>query len=160
MHRRSAGAMAGQADRYSRRRAAAHRCWTSAGAMPPAKPQTQSTVDVLQPSTVPTHRNPALARGVSAEDHVTGLVTECNSRRSVRWPILGLARLGGNTASQEGTTCSFQPSAQDVDSARAALVLVMAGVAIFWRLVLRVLLAVIILAAVVGAVVLLQVMHG
>jgi hypothetical protein len=55
---------------------------------------------------------------------------------------------------------SFQPSAQDVDSARAALVLVMAGVAIFWRLVLRVLLAVIILAAVVGAVVLLQVMHG
>ena len=55
---------------------------------------------------------------------------------------------------------SFQPSAQDVDSARAVLVLVMAGVAIFWRLVLRVLLAVIILAAVVGAVVLLQGMHG
>lgn len=55
---------------------------------------------------------------------------------------------------------SFQPSAQDVDSARAVLVLVMAGVAIFWRLVLRVLLAVIILAAVVGVVVLLQGMHG
>jgi hypothetical protein len=55
---------------------------------------------------------------------------------------------------------SFQPSAQDVDSARAALMLVMAGVAIFWRLVLRVLLAVSILAAVVGVVVLLQGMHG
>jgi hypothetical protein len=55
---------------------------------------------------------------------------------------------------------SFQPSAQDVDSARAVLVLVMAGVAIFWRLVLRVLLAVIILAVVVGVVVLLQGMRG
>jgi hypothetical protein len=30
---------------------------------------------------------------------------------------------------------SFQPSAQDVDGARAALVLIMAGVAIFWHLV-------------------------
>jgi hypothetical protein len=32
---------------------------------------------------------------------------------------------------------SFQPSAQDVDGARAALVLIMAGVAIFWHLVPR-----------------------
>jgi len=55
---------------------------------------------------------------------------------------------------------SFQPSAQDVDSARAALVLIMAAVAIFWRTVLRILLAVVILAAVVGAVVLVQGMHG
>jgi hypothetical protein len=55
---------------------------------------------------------------------------------------------------------SFQPSAQDVDSARAALMLVMAGVAIFWRLVLRVLLAITVLAAVIGAVVLVQGMHG
>jgi hypothetical protein len=55
---------------------------------------------------------------------------------------------------------SFQPSAQDVDSARVVLVLIMAGVAIFWRLLLRVLLAVIVLAAVVGVVVLLQGMHG
>ena len=55
---------------------------------------------------------------------------------------------------------SFQPSAQDVDGARAALVLIMAGVAIFWRLVLRVLLAVIVLAAVVGVVVLMQGMRG
>ena len=55
---------------------------------------------------------------------------------------------------------SFQPSAQDVDGARAALVLIMAGVAIFWRLVLRVLLAVIVLAAVVGVVVLVQGMRG
>ncbi len=55
---------------------------------------------------------------------------------------------------------SFQPSAQDVDTARAVLVLIMAGVAIFWRLVLRVLFAIIILAAVIGAVVLLQGVHG
>jgi hypothetical protein len=55
---------------------------------------------------------------------------------------------------------SFQPSAQDVDSARVVLVLIMSGVAIFWRLLLRVLLAVIVLAAVVGVVVLLQGMHG
>jgi hypothetical protein len=55
---------------------------------------------------------------------------------------------------------SFQPSAQDVDSARAALVLIMAGVAIFWRLVLRVLLAIVVLSAAVGVVVLLQEMHG
>jgi hypothetical protein len=55
---------------------------------------------------------------------------------------------------------SFQPSAQDVDSARAALVLVMAGVAIFWRLVLRVLLVIAVIAVVVGAVVLVQGMHG
>ncbi len=55
---------------------------------------------------------------------------------------------------------SFQPSAQDVDGARAALVLIMAGVAIFWRLVLRVLFAVIVLAAVVGVVVLMQGMRG
>jgi hypothetical protein len=55
---------------------------------------------------------------------------------------------------------SFQPSAQDVESARVALVFIMAGVAIFWRLVLRVLLAIIVLAAVVGVVVLVQGMHG
>ncbi len=55
---------------------------------------------------------------------------------------------------------SFQPSAQDVDSARAALVLVMAGVAIFWRLVLRVLLVIVVIAVMVGAVVLVQGMHG
>ena len=55
---------------------------------------------------------------------------------------------------------SFQPSAQDVDSARAALVLIMAAVAIFWRAVLRILLAIVILAAVVGAFVLVQGMHG
>lgn len=55
---------------------------------------------------------------------------------------------------------SFQPSAQDVDGARAALVFIMAGVAIFWRLVLRVLLAVVVLAAVVGVFVLMQGMRG
>jgi hypothetical protein len=55
---------------------------------------------------------------------------------------------------------SFQPSAQDVDSARAVLMLVMAGVAIFWRLVLRVLLAIAVLAAVIGVVVILHGIRG
>jgi hypothetical protein len=55
---------------------------------------------------------------------------------------------------------SFQPSAQDVDSARAVLMLVMAGVAIFWRLVLRVLLAIAVLAAVIGVVVTLHGIRG
>ena len=55
---------------------------------------------------------------------------------------------------------SFQPSAQDVDGARAVLMLVMAGVAIFWRLVLRVLLAIVVLAAVIGVVVILQGIRG
>ncbi len=55
---------------------------------------------------------------------------------------------------------SFQPSAQDVDSARAVLMLVMAGVAIFWRLVLRVLLAIAVLAAVIEVVVILHGIRG
>jgi hypothetical protein len=44
----------------------------------------KSTVDVAA-STVPITPNPRPREaGVSAEDHVTDLVTECNSRRSAR----------------------------------------------------------------------------
>jgi hypothetical protein len=54
-------------------------------------------------------------------------------------------------------------AAQEVESARAAIVLIAAVLVIFWRLVLRVLLAIIAIAVMVlvssGAIVLLQSMH-
>ena len=40
-----------------------------------------------------------------------------------------------------------QVSAQDIESARAAIVLVIAGVMVFWRFVLRVALAIVVVAA-------------
>ncbi len=52
-----------------------------------------------------------------------------------------------------------QVSVQDVESARAAIVLIIAGIMIFWRFVLRVLLATIVVAAGLGLFVLLQNMH-
>jgi hypothetical protein len=58
---------------------------------------------------------------------------------------------------------AVQGAAQEVESARAAIVLIAAFLVIFWRLVLRVLLAVIVIAVVVlvgsGAIVILQSMH-
>jgi hypothetical protein len=52
-----------------------------------------------------------------------------------------------------------QVSVQDIESARAAIVLVIACITIFWRFTLRVLLAVLVVAAGVGLLVLLQSMH-
>lgn len=52
-----------------------------------------------------------------------------------------------------------QVSVQDVENARAAVVLIIAGVMIFWRLLLRVMLAIIMVAAVLGLLVLLPNMH-
>ena len=52
-----------------------------------------------------------------------------------------------------------QVSAQDIESARAVIVLVIAGVMVFWRFVLRVALAIIVVAAGLGLFVLLQNMH-
>jgi hypothetical protein len=52
-----------------------------------------------------------------------------------------------------------QVSAQDIESARAAIVLVIAGVMVFWRFVLRVALAIVVVAAGLGLFVLLQNMH-
>lgn len=50
-------------------------------------------------------------------------------------------------------------SSQDVENARVALVLAMAGIAMFWRFLLRIVLAVVAVAVAVGAVVLLQGMY-
>ena len=52
-----------------------------------------------------------------------------------------------------------QGSAQDVENARVALVLALAGIVVFGRFLLRIVLAVVVVAIVVGAVVLLQGMH-
>jgi hypothetical protein len=49
-----------------------------------------------------------------------------------------------------------QVSAQDAESARVALVLVIASVAFFWRFMLRVMLAIAVVAVGVGLLVLLQ----
>jgi len=52
-----------------------------------------------------------------------------------------------------------QVSAQDVDNVRVILVLIAAGIMIFWRFLLRIVLAIIAIAVGVGAVVILQNMH-
>lgn len=56
-----------------------------------------------------------------------------------------------------------QGTAQEVESARAALVLIAVGIVVFWRVIVRVLLAIIAVAIVVtvgaGVLVLLQSMH-
>ena len=52
-----------------------------------------------------------------------------------------------------------QVSVQDIESARVAIVLIIAGVMIFWRFLLRVMLAIVVVAAGLGLFVLLQNMH-
>ena len=53
-----------------------------------------------------------------------------------------------------------QVSVQDIESARAAMVLVVAGIVIFWRFALRLMLAIGLVAVGLGLLVLLQSMHG
>jgi len=72
---------------------------------------------------------------------------------------LGLILLGCISQSGEIIMVPIQGSAQDVDNARVALVLIVAGVIFFGRAMLRVALAAIAVAVVVGAVVLLHGMH-
>lgn len=52
-----------------------------------------------------------------------------------------------------------QPSAQDIETARVALVLVVAGAMLFGRTLLRVAIAALVVAAIAGAALLLQGMH-
>jgi hypothetical protein len=52
-----------------------------------------------------------------------------------------------------------QVSAQDIETARAAIVLVIAGIMIFWRFALRLMLAIGVVAVGLGLLVLLQNMH-
>jgi hypothetical protein len=52
-----------------------------------------------------------------------------------------------------------QGSAQDAENAKVALVLVVAGIMTFWRFLLRITVAVLVVAVIVGAFVLLQSMR-
>jgi hypothetical protein len=64
----------------------------------------------------------------------------------------GDSQTGGNMLVPQGTT-------QEVENVRVALVLIAVGIVVFWRAVLRVLLAIIVVAVGEGALVLLQGMH-
>ena len=74
-------------------------------------------------------------------------------------PSLSLILLGGISQSGGNIVLPVQGSAQDIDNARVALVLALAGIIMFWRFLLRIVLAIIAVAVVVGAFVLLQSMH-
>lgn len=52
-----------------------------------------------------------------------------------------------------------QATAHEVDNARAVLVLLAVGFVVFWRVAVRMLLVIVIIAAAVGALVLLQDLH-
>ena len=66
---------------------------------------------------------------------------------------------GGESQSGGDLMLPRQVSVQDVESARAAIVLVIAGVMFFWRFMLRVAFAIIVVAAGLGLLVLLQNIH-
>ena len=85
-------------------------------------------------------------------------MTECNSHSPVQWSFHSLTHLDGDSQSG-GNVLPVQGSAQDIENARMALVLIMMGILIFWRVLLRVLLAIDVVAAGVGALVLLQSVH-
>ncbi len=76
--------------------------------------------------------------------------------------FLSLTHLDGGSQSG-GIMFATQGTAQEVENARVALALIAVGIVVFWRVVLRVLLAIIAIAVVVtvgaGALVLLQGMH-
>jgi hypothetical protein len=73
---------------------------------------------------------------------------------------LGLILLGGISQSGGNLVLPVQGSAQDVENARVAFVLAAAGIMVFWRYLLRILLAAVAVAVGVGAVVLLHGLHG
>lgn len=87
------------------------------------------------------------------------LVTECNSHTPVGHITLSLTRLGGYSQSG-GIMVASQGSAQDIESARAVILVIAVIVAIFWKEVLRVLVALLVIAVAIGAFMLVRGMHG
>jgi hypothetical protein len=77
--------------------------------------------------------------------------------------FLSLAPPDGDQPVRSRNMQAIQGAAQEAESARAAIVLIAAGLVIFWRQVLRVLLAIIAIAVMVtvgsGAIALLHSMH-
>ena len=104
---------------------------------------------MFRASTVPVTPNPPLARRVSAEDHVTELVTECNRPVSIG-DISQSDPPGWRKPDQEGEMFATHATAQDVESARMLLVVIAGVIVIFWRTLLRVLIAVLVAALLVG----------
>jgi hypothetical protein len=80
---------------------------------------------------------------------------KCRGRRRQGGSPLRLILLGPK-APRRGSVLPSQVSAQDAESARVALVLVIASVVFFWRFMLRVMLAIVAVAAGLGLLVLLQ----
>jgi hypothetical protein len=72
--------------------------------------------------------------------------------------LLSLAHLGGDSQSG-GKMLPIQGSAQDIENTRIALVLIMTGIVFFWRVLLRMLLVMVVVAIGVGALVILQSVH-
>jgi hypothetical protein len=73
-------------------------------------------------------------------------------------PTFSLILLGGNSQSG-GSMLPNQPSAQDIENARVALVVIVASIMLFGRALLRVAIAIFTVAAVIGAFMLVQGMH-
>jgi len=73
-------------------------------------------------------------------------------------PTFCLILLGGNSQSG-GSMLPGQSSAQDIENARVALVVIVASIMLFGRALLRVAIAIFMVAAVIGAFMLLQGMH-
>jgi hypothetical protein len=86
-------------------------------------------------------------------------VTECNSRGP--WPaiFLSLVLLDGESQSGGKMFAAHATTVQALDHARVALAFIAVGIVVFWRLALRLLLAVIVLAVGAGLAVVAQNMH-
>jgi hypothetical protein len=70
-------------------------------------------------------------------------------------PTFSLILLGGDSQSG-GSMLPNQPSAQDIENARVALVVIVASIMLFGRALLRAAIAILMVAAVIGAFMLLQ----
>jgi len=102
---------------------------------------------------------PVRLRRVSADDHVTGLVTECNAAVTSLFPASALT-LWTPRAGRGGKVLALRGNGQSLDAAIAlAVVLVVFRRAIL-RAVLGVLAFVTLAALGAGVVVLYQIMHG
>ena len=91
-----------------------------------------------------------------------------NARAKVCWqlpyrrPVLWISQAGPpwrRKPVRRDLVPPSQVSVQDIETARAAIVLIIAGITIFWRFALRLMLAICVVAVGLGLLVLLQSMH-
>jgi hypothetical protein len=88
------------------------------------------------------------------------LLGSCQNATTDVWPdaLPSLARLVA-IARQEGTMIASHATAHAIENAKVALILIAVGIVFFWRVLLRVLLAIIVVAVGTGVLVLLHSMH-